>query len=304
MKTVNSISGGKTSGYIAVHFPADYEVFSLVCIDDKNCVPKDTTVIDYVNKKLEKYIPEYGEFIATSEDDRTLKAMMGLEQFIGREIIWVRGVSFDNLIDLPGYKGKRNRLPSWARRYCTEEMKLLPIFRWWFNEIGEKCNMRIGFRYDEFDRMERFFNNSDPTNFSIPVACSTRGQRLQRHENFNWRFCSFPLIKNGTVHADIKDFWRTKGYVGGDLFEERRLIDWPIISNCVGCFHKKPTTLSIMANLNPEKMKWFALQEEKGKGTWLDSRVKYQTIIDNSKDWIPEMLSETGSSCDSGGCHD
>ena len=29
--TVNSVSGGKTSAYIAVHYPADYDVFSLVC---------------------------------------------------------------------------------------------------------------------------------------------------------------------------------------------------------------------------------------------------------------------------------
>lgn len=29
MKTVNSLSGGKTSSYIAVHYPADIEVFAL-----------------------------------------------------------------------------------------------------------------------------------------------------------------------------------------------------------------------------------------------------------------------------------
>lgn len=300
MKKVNSISGGKTSGYIAAKYPADYEVFSLVCIDDEKCRPKDGKLIQYVNDKLIKFIPEYGEFIATAEDNRTLVAMMDLEQFIGREIIWVRCKSFDEVID----EGTKKRLPSWARRYCTTEMKMRPIFEWWFNEIGEKCEMRIGFRFDEFARMERFFNGSDPTNFSIPVSCSTKGQRRQRHENFNWRYCSFPLIRDGITHNDIKVFWQTMGYVGGNLFEEQRLIDWPIISNCVGCFHKKPETLSIMANTNPGKMQWFADQEEKNKGTWLDSRIKYETIINNSKDWIPEMINETGASCDSGGCHD
>ena len=85
MKTVNSISGGKTSAYIAVHYPADYEVFSLVCIDDKNCKPKDTLINTYVNLKLEKFAPEYGEFIATAEDDKTLYAMMDLEQILGRD---------------------------------------------------------------------------------------------------------------------------------------------------------------------------------------------------------------------------
>lgn len=299
MKTVNSLSGGKTSSYIAVHFPADYEVFSTVCIDDIECKPKDKKLFDYVNTKLEKFIPKFGEFIATAEDDATLKAMMDLEQYLGKEIIWVRGKSFDDVIDT----GTQTRLPSWARRYCTEQMKLQPIFDWWFNEIGEKCNMRIGFRFDEYDRMERFFNNSDPSNFKIPVACSTRGKRLQRHENFNWRFCSFPLVKNGITKKEVNDYWIENGFIGGNLFEQLRQIEFPIISNCVGCFHKKVDTLCIMAGLHPEKMNWFAKQEEKEMGTWLDSRIKYETLI-SQNNWIPEMLRETGASCDSGGCHD
>lgn len=299
MKTVNSISGGKTSAYIAANFPADYEVFSLVCIDDKDCTPKDPAIVHYVNAKLEKFIDKYGEFIATAEDDATLKAMMDLEQYLGKEIFWVRGKSFDDVIDL----GTQTRLPSWARRYCTEQMKLEPIFYWWMHTIGEKCNMRIGFRADEFDRMERFFNNSDPCNFSIPVACSTRGKRLQRHENFNWRFCSFPLIKHGITKPMVDEYWRKHGYVGGNLFEERRQIEFPVISNCVGCFHKKPETLCVMAAMHPDKMKWFALQEDKNMGTWLDSKIRYEQFIANSQNWIPEMIKE-GGVCDSGGCHD
>lgn len=301
MQTVNSLSGGKTSAYIAVHYPADYDVFSVVCIDDVECKPKDQAIISYANKKLEKLIPQYGEFIATAEDDATLQVMMDLEQLIGREIIWVRGKSFDNVID----DGPQKRLPSWARRYCTEEMKLQPIFDWWFNQIGEKCNMRIGFRFDEFTRMERFFNNSNPMNYKVPVSCSTLGKRQQKHQNFNWRHCSFPLIKDGITKQHINDYWQNNGFIGGNLFEERKQIKFPVISNCVGCFHKKPETLCIMSAMHPEKMNWFAIQEEKNMGTWLDSRVKYQTFINHSKDnWIPEMIQENGSVCDSGGCHD
>ena len=36
MITVNSISGGKTSAYIAANYKADYNVFSLVRTDDTN----------------------------------------------------------------------------------------------------------------------------------------------------------------------------------------------------------------------------------------------------------------------------
>ena len=44
MKTVNSLSGGKTSSYIAANYPADYNVFSLVRTDDKNCMFPDTKI--------------------------------------------------------------------------------------------------------------------------------------------------------------------------------------------------------------------------------------------------------------------
>src|ERR1044071_7111560 len=171
MIKVNSISGGATSGYIAVNYPADYNVFALVCLDDPKCAPKDKVIIDYVNRKLEKYTDRFGEFIATTEDDETIVAMMDLEQFIGSEIIWVRGASFDDVIDKPLIRGENpNRLPSWARRYCTDQLKLYPIFEWWFWNIGQRVEMRIGFRYEEFGRLERFFNNSDPCNYTIPVA--------------------------------------------------------------------------------------------------------------------------------------
>lgn len=303
MKTVNSISGGKTSSFIAVHYPADYDVFSVVCIDDNNSKPKDKHLVKYVNDKLERYNIEFGDFIATAEDDMTLRAMMDLEQYIGREITWVRGMSFDDVID----KGTQTRLPSWARRYCTEKMKLLPIFLWWFREIGVKCQMRIGFRQDEFDRMERFFNNSDPTNFKIPVSCRTYGNKLQQHEVFNWRNCHFPLIKDGIIKSHIEEYWNNNGRIGANLFEEERQIKFPAISNCVGCFHKQPETLAAMGELNFDKMSWFAKQELKNMGTWLDSKVTYQHIIDNRIEISKEVLYEIktlGQSCDSGGCTD
>lgn len=308
MKTVNSLSGGKTSSFLAVHYPADYDIFSLVCIDEPKAAPKDKSLIYYANAKLEKggYVERFGEFIATAEDDKTLAAMQDLEQLIGREIIWVRGKSFDQVID----EGTQTRLPSWARRYCTIQMKLEPIFYYWFSHIGEeRIKMRLGFRFDEFGRMESFFNNDTARGgFKVPVACSTKGKRLQRHETFDYRFCTFPLIQAGITEATIKDYWRTNGWIGGQTLYDgpRRQIEFPIVSNCVGCFHKKPETLAVMWNLHPEKMAWFAAQEGKEMGTWLDNKVTYQAIGDHalSTPYIEEMLTESGAACDSGGCHD
>ena len=40
-------------------------------------------------------------------------------------------------------------------RFCTTEMKMRPIWDWWFKHIGEKVKMGIGFRFDEMERAER-----------------------------------------------------------------------------------------------------------------------------------------------------
>ena len=326
MITVNSLSGGKTSSYLAAHFPADHNVFSVVCIDDVRCKVKDPSFLKYAQEKLCLFVDRYGEFIASAESDRTLAVMRDLEQFIGKRIDWVRGDSFDGIID----NGKAKYLPSWARRYCTVEMKLKPIFEYWFQNFSEPVNMRIGFRFDEFKRMERFFNRA-PNEFKVPVSQSVKisdfgildeldqndilaiiskefiKKGRQKWKSFNWRYCSFPLVEGGITKKDIDEFWLKNGFVGGNLFEERRKMDFPPISNCVGCFHKKIPTLATMAKVEAEKIQWFADQEKKGMGTWLDSKKTYQSIIENASDLHKETFFEytiLGQSCDSGGCID
>lgn len=102
MKTVNSLRGGKTSSYIAMHYPADYDVFALVCIDDHNAsgpLKNDKKIIQMVNDKLQKYYSDQNPFVATAEDPKTLKVMFDLEQKIGREITWLRGEGFEQIIN-------------------------------------------------------------------------------------------------------------------------------------------------------------------------------------------------------------
>ena len=63
MKTVNSISGGKTSAYVMANYRADYNVFSLVRTDDKNCIFPDSKIRQIVSDKIGQ------EFIGTLEMD-------------------------------------------------------------------------------------------------------------------------------------------------------------------------------------------------------------------------------------------
>ncbi len=149
MITINSLSGGKTSSYMAVHYPADYNIFALVIIEDVNSKPKDISIINYVSNKIGK------EFIATAEDDKTLIVLRDLEQMIGKEIVWVSGHTFEQVNKrMTGGKG----LPNQMWRFCTTEMKMRPIFDWWFKNIGQKVIMNIGIRYDEMERAERIKN--------------------------------------------------------------------------------------------------------------------------------------------------
>lgn len=290
MVIVNSVSGGKTSSYLHIEEPADYSIFSLVCIDDPTLKPKDPAIVKYVNEKLSDFSVEFGDFIATTEDDQTLIALMDLEQLSGRKITWVRGKSFDTILNTPNtHGGTPTRLPGKQFRYCTDEMKLVPIFKWWFRTIGEKVKMNIGFRFDEFSRIETFFNRQ-PNHFKIPVSCNTYGSHRQRHEVINWRSSLFPLAKKGIIKDAVNHYWRGKR------------VRFPEISNCVGCFWKEAETLSVMANTQRPKMEWFAGKEQLGKGTWKPG-ITYQKIIDNAEGWLPEMVKENAS-CDSGGCHD
>ena len=128
---------------------------------------------------------------------------------------------------------------------------------------------------------------------------------MQTWREFQWRYCSFPLVREGVTKARVDEYWSQNGWLGSGLFEQRRQIKFPAISNCVGCFHKKPETLAAMAEVNPEKFAWFASQEEKGKGTWLDSRQTYASIAADRKDIAKEVLYEVQQgipTCDSGGC--
>ena len=92
MKTINSLSGGKSSSYIASNYKADYNVFSLVRTLDKNCIYPDVKVRQIVSDKINK------EFIGTLEDDNIIKIMLDLEQFIGQKIHWVSGKTYDEII--------------------------------------------------------------------------------------------------------------------------------------------------------------------------------------------------------------
>jgi len=77
MVSFNSISGGRSSAFMANRFPADYHIFSLVCVNDHNAgygkfYKQYRSEYNIINDKLQKSCPEYGEFRSTAEHYKTL----------------------------------------------------------------------------------------------------------------------------------------------------------------------------------------------------------------------------------------
>jgi hypothetical protein len=159
MKTVNSISGGKTSAYIAKHFPADINIFSLVRIEDKDNLwmkGKDEKTRQLISDKLGT------EFIGTAEMDEIIYTILDLEQHIGSKITWITGKTFEEVI-----KQNYNYLPNKMTRYCTVEMKLKPIFNWLKENTELPVEMRIGFRPNEIARAESVLKRADKNGLEL-----------------------------------------------------------------------------------------------------------------------------------------
>lgn len=278
MKTVNSLSGGKSSSYIAKHYPADYDVFALVRTNDKKLLYPDAFIRQLVSDKIGK------EFIGTLEMDDIIKIVLDLEQFIGREIKWVSGDTFDEIIVKHG-----NYLPNMMVRYCTTDMKMKPIFEWWQKEINEIVEMRIGFRKGEESRMEVMLNKTDKNGNNTYKGIVGKRKSQNKWAEIPWRVPSFPLIADNIWKDIIDAYWADKWV----MFKKG------YYNNCVGCFHKNPLLLSMMNRENSAKMNWFEEQEDR-TGNQFRKEITFKAI----NKWKPyaELDFDDFSSCDSGYC--
>tara|TARA_R110001632_G_scaffold229229_1_gene365173 strand:- start:58 stop:921 length:864 start_codon:yes stop_codon:yes gene_type:complete len=287
MKTINSLSGGKTSSYLAMNYPVDYNIFSLVCIDDEKCKPSDKNLIQKVNDKFEKYgfLEKYGEFVATAEDDKILKVMFDLEQMIGSEIVWVRHHSLDKWID------KKGMLMNMNMRYCTTETKIIPICEWVVNELMLKEDMQPvfmnqGIRLDEFERAKKG-DNREYRNKIITGRSKTGNQN--KWTEYFWAVGNYPLINDRISHYSIQEFWKDKSIL------------FPEDSNCVGCFWKDVQQLRKNWDNQPNKMQWFS-DQEKRKKHFFKPNIDYDQI---KKIAIQQEFNfGTGSGCQAGFCTD
>ena len=240
MITVNSISGGMTSAYIAANYKADHNIFALVRTNDKNCMFPDKKIRQIVSDKIGT------EFVGTLEMDTIIYTILDLEQYIGQEISWVTGKTFEDVIE------KKGILPNIKARYCTTEMKLYPIANWWLKNIGEPVEMRIGYRANEGRRantMKEKLNSDGLSELKIIVGKHKSGKN--KWKTFGWQKPTFPLISvdNPIYKIDIQKYWKDKP------------VRFAEINNCVGCFHRNAPLLKKMSIDHANKYQFFIDQE-------------------------------------------
>lgn len=282
MKTLTLVSGGTTSAYLAANYPSDYLVFSLVRIEDENCKFKDEKIRRLVEDKIQ------APFIATAEDDLIIYTMLDLEQFLGKEINWVTGHTFDQVIK----PDSSNWLPNKLHRYCTQYLKVDPVFYWWQSMKIEPVYTNFGYRANEAKRAEKMMDNLNKDGikeYKGIVGKHPSGKNKWAMVPF--QVPRFPLIKDGIKKDKIVKYW------------EGKPVRFAPYNNCVGCFHRNPAFLRFMYQEHPGKMEWFEKHEGGKKGYWKDidgKVVPYARI----KKMLPQMtlFNKDFTSCDAGYC--
>ena len=288
MITVNSLSGGQTSSYIAANYPADYNIFSLIRTNDVTCKFPDEKIRQQVSDRLGI------EFIGTLEDDMIIYTMLDLEQFIGQEIKWVTGKTFDEIIDRGN--GKKY-LPNITQRFCTSEMKLRPMFEWWYSNFSEPVKMRIGYRANEQNRaakMQKKANSDGFQTFKTVVGIKKIRKSngnicfYNRYKYIAWQMAVFPLICDGIFKDNIVEYWKNKPVRFADF------------NNRVGCFHRNLLLLNFMSKVQPNKFNWFANQEQNEyKKITFKNGITYNNIRNYN---FTELSFDDFTECDSGYC--
>lgn len=261
---------------MSVHFPADYNVFALVTTEKKTCIFPDAKVRQMVSDRIGR------EFIGTLEMDAIIYTILDLEQMTGKAINWVAGLPFEKVIE------KKKALPNLVMRFCTSEMKINPINEFWFKNINEPVEMRIGFRANEHNRAAKMLERCNADGFiyeKIKIGQKENGKNIWK--TFKMRKPTFPLIENGIFKDEIDNYWKDKPV----RFASR--------NNCVGCFHRNEIFLNYISSIEPVKFQWF-IDIEKEKNKTFKNGITYEKI--KNYNMQVELFNEDFNGCDSGSC--
>lgn len=229
MQILSSVSGGKSSAFVLSHYPSDINIFSLVRIESphhKWMQGKDEKTRSLISQRLDK------EFIGTFEMDSIIYTILDLEQYTGKEIKFVTGCTFEEMIiQRKGY------LPNATKRFCTTHLKIDPIYDYLYFQSKLPVYTLIGYRYGEENRQDSMLKKVDESGFL------TKYVRLAKKPNsryYNRDFVQiskplFPLIYDSIDSNYIDNYW------------SRKSIRFADFNNCATCVNRSPLFLNYLS---------------------------------------------------------
>ena len=236
--TCISFSGGRTSAYML------YRV-----LEENGGLPEEA-VVCFAN--------------TGKEDERTLEFVERCSSEWMIPIVWLEYTSSGNKFKTVNFhtasRGgepfselvvKRSFLPNSVMRFCTSELKILTIERY-FKSIGiEEFQTMVGIRADEPKRVVKM-----------------RDQKLM------------PLAMAGVTQADVQNFWKLNSFDLGLGFND----GVTAFGNCDLCFMKPMHQLMSMIADNPDRAIWWAKQEEMIGGKFSKDRPGYSEMMKFSRE--------------------
>lgn len=326
MITINSISGGTTSSFMGIHFPADHNIFACVEQEAYKYTKETATARTKVeglsasHSWLRQFHPG---FWMSAEDDRTLVVLHKLSQELkmpwhcsstgGIEVVFAhiwgssRYRTYDDLAN--------DMLPNSQRRLCTEYLKIVPMYNYIRKNISktDPVEMRIGFRLDELDRTVNMFfkvveikKRKPNPNFDLQTAINE--YKIPDYLARWWDVMGVEdlvrkgerVLKTTPFNYYKKDFYRVPSFplIEHGITKAEILKYWkgrpdyvfPPISNCVMCFHHTIQQLQQQWQdpINWNRMQW-AEDAEKSKGKTFKRRSVGNRTYPAPMEWIKDL---------------
>ena len=216
---VISFSGGRTSAYMLWRV-----------LQAHGGVLPDGVVCAFANTGKE--MPQTLDFVQACSDNWNVPIVWleyaGKKKYkiVTHKLASRNGEPFDQLTT------DKNYLPNMVARFCTSELKVLPINRYLSDAGLEDAANVIGIRADEPRRVAK--------------------QRMK--ENY-----ILPLADDGISKLDIHNFWLKQNF-NLDLPMVGGVTDW---GNCDLCFLKGGSIKLSIINAQPHLVDWWANQEKK-----------------------------------------
>ena len=143
---------------------------------------------------------------------------------------------------------RRKYLPNPVTRFCTSDLKVIPMRRFMQAKGLDDFTTVVGLRADEERRVAKLRN--DPT-----------------------RDIAMPLADAGVVQADIMEFWKSHP------FDLELPNNDPAFGNCDLCFLKGTARIERVIRAEPERAEWWIEQERLRDARFRKDRPTYGQLF-------------------------